>query len=151
VPTITQADIDAVRSGREESISRREVRGLFTYKEQGVYKVGLLVLSVDRGYTSFLGMMDGTSVGATGNTSALTVYRVQQRLKYLGFPGSLGETIQVNGDAKAQHASAAFQPREEFNTPKVWDTTEAAIRLFEAATNPSAAPGNDTVPGQPID
>src|SRR5205823_6427501 len=69
------------------------------------------------------------SVGGGGANGALDVYRVQQRLKFLGFPASTGDALEVNGQVQPQ--------------------TETAIRLFQAVVSPNQIAGGQNPSADP--
>ena len=95
-----------------------------------------------------------------GPNNPLDVYKIQQRLAYLGFRGPDGEVLEVNGTLIVNPPGmigipsiitigvstqvSSYDHDDKRATPdKELPTTEAAIRLFQAAVHPSG-------PGQPL-
>ena len=152
-------DIDSNRVRRGESLASMTAFGGFYFgigagagaqqNDSMQFFNGIIKIALTDGDDDELGYTDFGLVGTVGKNTdpnipanqrdegvnhPLDVYRVQQRLKYFGFPGSRGEVIDVNGDIDKQVATSAFQPRPtNWNAPYTWPTTEAATRLFQAA------------------
>jgi Ca2+-binding RTX toxin-like protein len=91
-----------------------------------------LQIDVKPGYFPF---QLSDSVGEGGANNPLDVYRVQQRLKYLGFP-SFGPDPFVDSEGKKQYPRGQtlnVNGRLEPVQGKTRSTTSEAIRLFQAA------------------
>ena len=159
VPEITQEDVDITRRGGIPT--PRQARGTFSYTENGVRKRAMIKFEIQPGYSSFDTMINGTAVmdGSVGEVAGaannrLDVYRVQQRLKYLGFEAHDGDlTTSLASPSRyaptsSDHTEIVVDGRVDDNDPNTAGNqqyTIEAIKLFQAAVKPqphSVRPAN---------
>ena len=126
VPRIDLWNLERLRLGTPPYEPR--FRGTFGMTIDGQPHTGTFTVNVSDGFTSF--DLDD-SVGENKKNNLLDVYRVQQRLKYFGYPGYTSREKGIGQKAELLVTGQWDHPR--LSGDEI--VNEMAVKLFQAATH----------------